>query len=166
MSQRAWIIDPWQFARTNGERKGSLEIGALPRLAEAVLGGGAGDTIAASAHGSRGEDGKLYIDLAIDGTLALECQRCLEAVEHAVSLKARFQLCPEDAAIPDEELANDRFDALPAGSSLDLAGLIEDEVLLGLPLAPRHASCALPAGGVANEESSPFAVLKQIKRPQ
>lgn len=76
-----------------------------------------------------------------------------------------FQLWRTDEALPDDELTEDGFDALPAGNELDLAQLIEDEVLLGLPLSPRHADCQVPHSATVAANVSSFDVLKKLKRP-
>ena len=62
-----------------------------------------------------------------------------------------------------EELEDDSKDFLPAQSEVDVVALIEDEIILGLPSAPRHESCVLPASAQDNPEDSPFAVLKGLR---
>jgi len=42
--------------------------------------------------------------------------------------------------------------------------VIEDEVLLGLPLSPRHADCRLPQSASGAAEPSNFDLLKELKR--
>lgn len=164
MSRRAWLIDPWAHARSGADAGGELAVADLPRLAVAVQARGA--VLAVSLSGSIGVDGRSYLRLGVKGEVWLVCQRCLEPVQHAVAHDVTFQLWPPGQDLPDEELAEDAFDALPVGNELDVAELVEDEVLLGLPLAPRHADCSVPAAEEAGARTSPFDVLKQLKRPQ
>jgi uncharacterized protein len=59
---------------------------------------------------------------------------------------------------------------IEASPELDVAGLIEDEVLLSLPLSPRHAEGAcesrLARGADADGRPRPFAGLAALKRPR
>jgi uncharacterized protein len=65
-------------------------------------------------------------------------------------------------------------DEIVASAAQDVAALIEDEVLLALPLAPRHEHCQIAsgvAGGVGGKtggrdtvgRESPFGVLARLK---
>lgn len=115
--------------------------------------------------GSVAEDDRSYLHVKVSGVVWLTCQRCLEPVEHSVWHDVRFQLWPTGVVLPEDELFEDGFDALPAGNELDLAQLVEGEVLLGLPLSPRHTDCQLPDAVSGMAEASPFDVLKNLKRP-
>lgn len=163
MSRGAWQIDPWAFARTSGRRDGAIGPSELPRLSDAIaLSNG---VFVVSTGGRVAEDKRSYIHVKISGVVWLTCQRCLDLVQHVVRHDVAFQLWPTGVALPDDELFEDSFDALPAGNELDLAQLVEDEVLLGLPLSPRHADCQLPGAESSAAEESPFDVLKELKRP-
>jgi uncharacterized protein len=63
--------------------------------------------------------------------------------------------------LPKDELENDEVDVIEvgAGDRLDVLALIEDEIILALPLAPRHESCGLPRTDCGAGRESPFAVL-------
>ena len=75
--------------------------------------------------------------LEYDASFELQCQRCLEPMEERVSRKASFVIVGGDsipAGIPEDhepvELSGDRFQP---------AGFVEDELIMSLPLIPRHA---------------------------
>ncbi len=75
--------------------------------------------------------------LEYDASFILQCQRCLEPMEERVSRRASFVIVGGDsipAGIPEDhepvELAGDRFQP---------AGFVEDELIMSLPLIPRHA---------------------------
>ena len=140
-----------------------MDLAELPRLSGSVaLPGGVLDV---SAVGSVVEGSRPHINVRVSGAIWLTCQRCLELVEHVVRHDVLFQLWPTGEAVPDDELFEDGFDALPVGHELDLAELIEDEVLLGLPFSPRHAHCQLPQSASGAAEMSAFDVLMKLKRP-
>lgn len=141
-----------------------MDLTWLPRLSGAVV--SAGSPFDVNAVGSIAEDNRSYIHVEVSGAVWLVCQRCLELVEHVVGHNVLFQLWPAGAVLPDDELFEDGFDALLAGNELDLAQLVEDEILLGLPISPRHTGCRLPESVSGATAISPFDVLKVLKRPQ
>lgn len=163
------VIEPREFARRGEVRGGSIPIAKLPRVAEMALDQDAVFTWQARGEvGSEGEglSGRRgwFLSLTVSGALALRCERCLESIRVPVEIEARFLMVPSDQPLPDEELEEDRFDAISVGEELNLAELIEDEMLLSLPVSPRHASCALPGPAENSDRKSPFAVLAQLKR--
>jgi len=164
------IIEPSEFARRGESRSGQIAVHFMPRLAEAVLDAKAliewqavGEVAPVSGLAESRSRG-WFMDLSITGTLRLRCQRCLEPLDWPVGIATRILMMPESAPLPDEELEVEDFDAIPVGHELNLAELIEDELLLSLPAAPRHAQCALPGPAESSGKPSPFAVLAQLKR--
>ncbi len=73
----------------------------------------------------------------------MTCQRCLGAMRHAVQIERALHLARNEAEL-------ERLDALPdgdailVGETLNLVDLVEDEVLLSLPLAAMHAEGECP----------------------
>jgi len=115
--------------------------------------------------------GHIVLTGAVQGRLWLRCQRCLEPCSWDVALQL-------DVALIDNEAAESRLPAEQEAMVVDdgllrLPQLIEDEVLLGLPLVPRHvdpADCirlpgaGAPAAAEANERPHPFAALDALRR--
>lgn len=156
------IVDGLEFARDGRRLAGKVPVAALPRLADLLV-DTAGD-LACQVRGEIGRDGKAYLLLEVAGSLGLRCQRCLGTVAQAVSIDSRLLLVPPGQAWPEEELAEDGFDAIEAGKEMALLPLIEEEVLLALPIAPRHKQCEPPKPAVDEQEPSPFAVLAKLKK--
>lgn len=153
-----FVIDSLAFAREGRHLVGELAVSELPRLVD-VLADAAG-VLRCHLSGGRSEEGKLFLLLEVDGELRLKCQRCLEPLAFPLAIKSRMLLVPPGAPWPDEELEDDSADAIEALAEQSVASLIEEEVLLALPVAPRHESCLLPAGsdpGIL--AASPFATL-------
>ena len=65
-----------------------------------------------------------------------------------------------DAEPPDVHAA----DRVVAGKEMPVRDLIEDELILALPYAPRHESCTAGASQDAAEKTSPFAGLRGLMR--
>ncbi|MDR0274902.1 MAG: DUF177 domain-containing protein [Burkholderiaceae bacterium] len=112
------------------------------------------------------------LHLRADALLPLVCRRCLGEVRVPVSVDRHFVFLPDEtaAAALDEQ---EEDDLLALVREFDLQALIEDEMLLALPLAPAHASCPQPlktsvqdAGfdAASGERAHPFAALGELKR--
>lgn len=124
-------------------------------------------------HGERrpvtgGED-ELWLGLQAQTTVWLTCQRCLQPMREPLAVDCRIRFVRGEAAAEalDAELEDD---VLALVRSLDVAELIEDELLLALPIVPRHGECPEPLPLPADEApepapaDSPFAVLQGLKR--
>ena len=157
-----FTIDSLQFARERGQRAGDVAVGHLRRLAD-VLADEEG-SLAWKASGECDAAGKPFLALEVSGELHLKCQRCLGALVFQLSIKSHLRLVAPGAAWPDEGLEEDSYDPIEALEEQPLLPLIEDEVLLALPIAPRHGSCALPGYLQDGRELSPFAALGRLKK--
>lgn len=134
----------------------------LPRLApglESTKG-----VLSFVVQGGRGNRGEHLLSLVLDGLMQLCCQRCLQPVDVQLRVDVTYELKEELADLPtQEELEDDSRDFLLASHAMDLLALIEDEVLLALPAAPRHSECLLPGAHCNPETASPFGALLGIK---
>jgi len=163
MSQ-ALLIDARRFSRENRSLEGVLQLSELPRLAD-LLAEPQGE-IAWKLAGLAGERGQPRLCLEVTGRLPLRCQRCLETVTETLVVDRLLELIAEDAEPTQEELEDDRLDFLPVGRRLDIMALVEDEILLSLPIVPRHEACDLPRKVAENERPHPFASLANLKDRQ
>jgi uncharacterized protein len=165
MSQRGLVIDSLEFARRHESIFGRLQLGTLPRLAE-VLSDASGSLDYEVSGETAG--GEAFLTVKLDGSLSLVCQRCLGPLAFALSVRSRMMLVepgtpwPEDGQIGG--LEDETCDAIEVSRELDLAPLLEEEILLALPIAPRHEHCKPPVAKTASEEASPFAQLARLKR--
>jgi uncharacterized protein len=136
---RAGTIDGWKLARERETIAGTLGLDDLPRLAEL---GCTVVTIEYSVSGGKSTAGRSALTIKVDGSLRFVCQRCTEPLEYPLALVSELELAASEAEILD---ATDEVDRVVAGQAMDIATLIEDEVILTLPIAPSHQNCALPA---------------------
>jgi uncharacterized protein len=155
------VVDSLGFARDGGSIGGVLPISAFSRLADVVVDDSG--NLEWRVVGERQEDGKSYLHLSVAGELLLRCQRCLEKMAWRLRVDSRLQLVGNLQDLPTEDLIEEASDPIVAQSELALLPLVEDEVLLALPIAPRHETCALPAPGRDRGEQSPFAQLAKIR---
>ena len=115
---------------------------------------------------------EVWLHVAAQVRVWRECQRCLlpVALDLAVARPLRFVATEALAAALDAESEDD---VLVLSRRVDLHELIEDELLLALPLVPMHATCPQATqmqfsddGARADAEPAlqPFAALAQLKR--
>lgn len=159
-------IDSLEFARGERVMRGVAPLSLFVRLAD-QLADHQGDLtwqLRGEYHSQDGLTRKPFLLLEVAGELQLKCQRCLGALPFQLDLQGRLLLIPPGGEWPDESLEEDDYDAIDASAELCLLDLIEDEILLALPLAPTHASCELPGRVEDRNAASPFAVLAQIKK--
>jgi uncharacterized protein len=139
-----------------------------------------GDTLAAGAvvwqlegrtvAQSGGAD-QIWLDLRASVQLPMQCQRCLTPVLETVEAERSFRFVADEAtaAALDDEAEED---ILVISRDFDALALVEDELILSLPLVPLHEVCpeAVPMSAVdpefevAAERPNPFGVLAGLKK--
>jgi len=160
MSQRI-VIDSLTFAREAGSLQGELPIAGLTRVLD-LLAESAG-RLAYRVEGRMGARNRSQLWLELDGTLTLCCQRCLEGVEYPLEVRSLLEFVDDEDELTQEEIEDDSRDFLLSQKELDVMALIEDEIILALPAAPCHESCAMPIASQGTTKVSPFSVLTGLK---
>lgn len=121
------------------EFDGPVPVSRLPRLcgmipAKAV---DALPPVAAQLWTGRAEDGGMQLHGRLRGCLNLRCERCLQPMEWPFDLAMTLRLVHNEA---DERRLLDHCEPLLLEDDwLPLHQLIEDEILLALPMAPAHS---------------------------
>ncbi len=149
------------FAKEGRVLEGTLAVSSLERLHDLLV-EVSGD-VSFQLQGFKSEHGELMLHLEIGGLLPLACQRCLKAIPFNLDVDSLLELIPEGADMSQDELEDDTRDFLPVAGELNVAELVEDEILLALPVAPRHEKCGLPGAADAGERINPFEVLSGLK---
>ncbi|HVK53972.1 MAG TPA: YceD family protein [Burkholderiales bacterium] len=160
------IIDIAEFTRLEKIIDGSIAVIDLPRLKDLVLVGD--QTLQYTVRGDLTARREARITCTIHGFVSLECRRCLGAFAHALEIHSTLIFLPDESQLPLLEDEDDSIDYLVGEKTLDLFALIEDEIILALPLAPRHGAgeCEKSEGQrTSGGKPSPFAVLAKLKRP-
>lgn len=161
MSQRI-VIDSKAFARESGFLEGEVLVADLARVLDLLV--DSEGSLRYRLDGRLSDRNKPQVKLRLDGQLAVRCQRCLEGVLHPVRVRSVLEFVEDENDLSQEDIEDDSKDFLPAQEELDVVALIEDEIILDLPAAPRHESCALPDAKLGAERVSPFSVLQGLKR--
>lgn len=119
----------------------------------------------------KNDQGRYILSGEISSVLFLPCQRCLQGVEHNLSSEFSVQVLDELVASGDRELAEDELEVvLSFEGKLDLLALVEDELILSLPLVIYHdkVDCnpklvSLQESGRQTLKSKAFAELEVLK---
>jgi len=154
-------VDPVAFAEKRGHLVGRLAIGDLDRIAPMVknLDGYVDLDL------QFGKQGRLpLIEGRVAAQLVLECQCCLGPMEWNIDSKVRLGIVESvDAAL----LLPEDTEALivEPDSEVLLADIVQDELLLAIPVIPQHDDCHLPGETPAPVEArrNPFASLADLK---
>lgn len=157
------MIDSLDFARKALEIHDTIAVSQFLRLADFLS--TPDGTLEYQLTGYLDEHRRPGLKLHITGRLMLVCQRCLGALEFDLDKEAVFALVRDEAEIPDGEDENDEIDYLVAEAQMSVSALIEDELLLSLPLAPKHDStvCGTTSKLSESKKASPFAELEKLK---
>lgn len=172
-------VDPVRLAQRGETLEGSVELAQMKRLAPYLA--QTGGRAEARLEFGVDQQGTHYLHGRIRAELVLTCQRCLEPMYHVVDAEVWLGIIGEEA---EAELLPERYDPLPVGEEpLFLRDVIEDELILSLPIVPKHAEGACGAaegnegrardrndGSDAGEEEAatdgrenPFAILAALK---
>ena len=200
-------IDLFEFARSGRDAAGAVRVSELPRMLNEVPrevlnnrpeGEAARALFTWQAEGTTqpelqddGTEGRQpYLRMAIHGSTWLECQRCLAPYEQALDVDATYRIVATEEEADEFPLDEDEVEVIVGSRHFDLLDLIEEELLLSLPLVPKHDVCpavheslasgADGADGVdsvddvpeqdeeqdnaASERANPFAALGALKK--
>lgn len=163
------FIDSLDFARKGLELRGETAISEMPRLQDQLS--SPEGVISYVLRGVRNEKGEALLELTLEGSCQLRCQRCLKALPYTISTVSLLMPVPEaelqhSLAEGGDLEEEDEIDRIPANAHLDVLALIEDEILLGLPISPRHefGVCEAAMGNASEGKPNPFAVLRDLKK--
>jgi len=161
-------LDVWKMVAGRRIMDGRLPLSAFPRLAGLLF-----DTqgeVRFSVGFDRDALGTAYVELEIDTRLPLQCQRSLQRFGFAVEVRQRMGLIRTEA---DEAGLPPGYEPLlvPGNGELCPADVIEDELILAIPVVPVDPGSApveppLPAPVTSTDaaRAHPFAALAALKR--
>lgn len=160
-----FLIDPERISDKPLVREGILKPGELERLDDS-LANGEGELryrVTAQLDPQR----RRRMSCIINGFVFLTCQRTMDVFRHDLSVSDRLVLVGDEGQLPPPEEESDAEDYLVADGPLDLRDLVEDAVLLSLPMVPRKPGLEDGPegdGGAVAGKVSPFAVLAGLKK--
>ncbi|PSB91652.1 hypothetical protein BZL35_00869 [Candidatus Pandoraea novymonadis] len=191
-----YIIDLFEFARNGRLVTGDVHLMALSRMLTAVPEDVAEAELASQVFHWRIEgfenlvprvnsmpQSELFLKLALNGPMWLECQRCLMPYQEFLTSETTFKIVTHEVKADDISLVGqDKFEVLVGSKQFDMKILIEEELLLSMPIVPKHSVCPVVHASLVTgsdglveplpqtskkkrEICSPFSVLASLKRP-
>lgn len=179
-SKTAWNprrLDARAFAQADANLEGESPLTTFPRLeAESVVDAG---PVRWAARGemraaTRGGSPDVWLHLQADARVALTCQRCLSPVHTPLVVDRWFRFVADEATAEaqDDDCEEDLLALEPRPNLLDV---LEDELLMELPLVPMHDACPSPVDLQSPEplgsqeeaitpRKNPFAELAKLKK--
>lgn len=145
------------------------------RLMQETQGLGAENHVKWSARGESRLDSagaaQIWLHLKVDALVPLTCQRCLLPADMSIAIDQSYRFVDSEE-LAELQDAQAEEDVLALSPDFSLAELIEDEVLMALPLIPLHDPCPVPVKLEAVDpgfdaafegKRQPFAVLEKLK---
>lgn len=158
---RGWpVVDSVQFARQHGNVHRPVAIAELERLASMVSAPEVDFDV--QLDGFEDSERRPCLRLQVSGRLPLVCQRCLEPLMLEIAANRCFVLAQREQDLPDLSEEGDDIESLLADGNLNVLALVEDEILLQIPMAPMHTegTCVPPELAIdGRENGSAFGVL-------
>lgn len=149
------VVDVFEMARAGQSVAGAAPIEAMSRLAPLL----------ASPSGTVDYTFRAFVDsrqrpaasLALRATLCLTCNHCDQPVSFALDARHDYTFVHDERALAAIAIDAGDDEPLLGDKRFDLAALIEDEIILSVPLAPRHAACqlAIDTETVARTQTEP-----------
>ena len=159
------IIDAIDFARNAGVHHGKISISELGRLQDYLV-GNCGE-LKYTVAGTLSKSAKPVLQITVQGPINLQCQRCLGELKHVLDVRTDLLLASNESELCrfDED---ESIDVILARSDMDVLALIEDEIILSLPISPRHreSECAIIKAGSGDTagKKTPFSALAHLKK--
>lgn len=175
MNPHPIFIDNVAFAKKNERLAGSLTLAECPRLFELLT-----DTtknvdskntntgvISYTLQGTTDAVGQCYLHLSLLTDLITTCQRCLNDMPLKLTLNFSYligEISDTDFEASDID-SEDEVDLQQASPTMNIIALIEDEIIMAMPIAPIHEEDCGAIISESGEKPNPFAVLKGLIKP-
>ena len=162
-------VSATRFAENATQLHGSLSVSAMPRLCSSLF-SEAGEVEVAFQFGVD-EQKTRFVEAQYATVLVLQCQRCLEAFEYRIAGDVNYGMVDNEARL---KKLSDRYEPfLVVDDTVVLQDLIEEELIISLPLVPKHdleqckASLPIVAAFKDKEQQvvkeNPFKVIETLK---
>lgn len=157
-------FDAFELSAGGTALAGEVDARSLRRAADQLASGADAAPIRWRISGGKDAFGRPLLTVRLDGAVPLVCQRCLQPFVSPVAQQTDLLLARDETELA--QLDVDETEVVLANATLDPRNLVEDELLLSLPLSPRHDEneCAAARRSTAdNDKQSPFAGLAALK---
>ena len=158
-------FDAFRLARRQETLRGEATLGELPRLAQSVLDPAA--RVIYEVAGRVDAEGHPGAVMKLSARLPLRCERCNAPMQFPLEREVVFRFVGDEQELNALPIEDVEVEEVVGSQSMALLPWIEDEVILSLPLVPRHDDCALPLASASDappeRRPNPFAALARLK---
>ena len=168
-ARRDGSFDAYDLVRRGATYAGKFDAAALPRLIDELAPEGGSAEVSWRIAGLTDPSGRPALEVRVEGSMPLVCQRCLQPFTWPVAQCTTLLLAHDERELAALD-AEDEHEVILAAAPLDAATLAEDELLLTLPFAPRcervectQSAIAGAGDGRARAPAPAFAALAAIK---
>ena len=167
--RRDGSFDAYDLVRRRASVAGKFDVASLPRAANQLAPEGGPAEVTWRISGIVDPSGRPELEVRVDGTVPLLCQRCLQPFAWHVAQRTSLLLARDERELEMLD-AEDEHEVILAAAPLDAATVAEDELLLTLPFVPRceRVECVQSAMAGAHDSGArapaqAFAALAAIK---
>ncbi|WP_434777225.1 YceD family protein [Neisseria sp. Ec49-e6-T10] len=159
------LIDPVAFAREERLIKNKLLISSLDgRLSKHEFLADAEGECDFCLQGGKDKLQRYFLALTVKANLSLICQRCLDVVPFHIDETSRIILFFNEQKLDEAMEQDPDLEGILVEPEISIQTLIEDQLIMALPLAPKHEDCGNPSLDQINQDKpNPFAVLANLK---
>jgi uncharacterized protein len=170
-------LDILTFAKNASALSGEYDLASFTRLRQEDARESTNEAVTWSLRGqeikSEGGEAQIWLHLKANTHITMTCQRCLTPATFDLDVDRDFRFVSSEQIALEEDDENEE-DLLVIDRKFNSFELIEDELIMSLPIVPRHQSCHnayLESLAKENAQSpeferpNPFAVLEQLKKP-
>ena len=155
-------IEPETFGTKPKVWKGVLRPGDLPRVADLVA--SPEGELRYEVTGALDKQRRKVVSCIIKGFAQLTCRVSMEHFRYEIDVEDRLVLVDDESHLPPIEMESEEEDFVVADGPLDVRVLVEDAVILALPMIPRKPGIEeVPKPADKPQRESPFAALKRPK---
>lgn len=172
MTKQTLFIDNFAFAKKNERLVGELSLADCSRLNELLQYSAEiskstnkpAGSISYVLQGKTDAAGQAILNLSLTTSLTTICQRCLNEMPLNLSLNFNYLI----GEVSDTDLSaneidnNDDIDVQQASQHMDVIALLEDEIIMAMPIASIHEDSCGEIVSQSGEKPNPFAILKGL----
>lgn len=155
-------IEPLRLAEARARLNGAVPLDQMPRVVPLLIEGTASSAAWIDFHFGCDDEGHPALTGRVSVTLSVPCQRCLQAMTVHIDAPVRLRLIRRENEVPPDVEA-----LFVTGEPMPLAVIVEEELLLNMPMAARHVEADCPVRlprGLAATREHPFAALAALRR--
>jgi uncharacterized protein len=166
--RRRGAFDAFDLALRQGSLAGTADVATMERAIDRLAPEGGASDVSWRITGTTDAMGRPALEVRLDGSLPLECQRCLQPFAWQLAHCTTLLLARDERELAVLDAEDDEHEVLLASAPQDALTLIEDEVLLVLPFAPRCERVACTGAPLTVPDPAPprgaaFAALAALK---